>query len=61
MIRITSTVKTLRDALKPVDAIDDECRLNISPEGLSVKVVDPANVAMIILDLPKEVFHEGEG
>lgn len=60
MIRITSTVKTLRDALKPVFAIDDECRLNISPEGLSVKVVDPANVAMIILDLPKEVFHEGE-
>lgn len=60
MIHITSTVKTLRDALKPVGTVSDECRLNISPEGLSVKVVDPANVAMIVLKLPKEVFHEGE-
>ena len=59
MIHITSTVKTLRDALKPVSAISDKCRLNISPEGLSVKCRDPANVAMIILDLPKDVFHEG--
>lgn len=60
MIHITSTVKTLRDMIKPVGVIADECRLNISPEGLSVKVVDPANVAMIDLNLPKEVFHEGE-
>lgn len=60
MIHITSTVKTLRDMMKPVEAVADECRLNISPEGLSVKVVDPANVAMINLNLPKEVFHEGE-
>lgn len=56
MIHITSTVKTLRDMMKPVGAIADECRLNISPEGLSVKVVDPANIAMIGLDLPKDVF-----
>lgn len=60
MIHINSTVKTLRDMMKPVGAIADECRLNISPEGLSLKVVDPANVAMIDLNLPKEVFHEGE-
>lgn len=60
MIHITSTVKTLKDMMKPVGAIADECRLKISPEGLSVKVVDPANVALIDLNLPKEVFHEGE-
>lgn len=60
MIHITDTVKTLRDMMKPVGAIADECRLNISPEGLSVKTVDPPNVAMINLNLPKEVFHEGE-
>lgn len=60
MIRIIDTVKTLRDALRPIGAVSDECRLNISPEGLSVKVVDPANVALIDLGLPKKVFYEGE-
>lgn len=60
MIHIISTVKTLRDMMKPVGAIADECRLDISPEGLSVRVVDPANIAIIDLNLPKEVFHEGE-
>ncbi|MDP2217226.1 MAG: hypothetical protein Q8J68_08075 [Methanolobus sp.] len=60
MIRITGTVKTLRDMMTPVEAIADECRLNISPEGLGVKVVDPANIAITDLNLPKEVFHEGE-
>lgn len=60
MIHITGTVKTLRDALKPVRAIADECRLSISPEGISTKTAGPANVVMIDLNLPKEVFHEGE-
>lgn len=60
MIHITSTAKILRDMMKPVGAVADECRLNISPEGLSVKVADPANVAMIDLNLPKEIFHGGK-
>jgi hypothetical protein len=60
MIHITSTVKTLRDAMKPVGTIQDECRLNISPEGLSVKLSDLANVMIIDLALPKEVFHGSE-
>ena len=47
----------LREALGAILAISDSGRLNISPEALSVRMTDPANVALISFDLELEAFE----
>jgi len=47
----------LREALRALLAISDSGRLNISPEALSVRMTDPANVALISFDLKREAFE----
>lgn len=36
--------------------VSDECRLDITPDGWQVALVDPANVAAIWLDIPSSEF-----
>lgn len=51
------TAETLDDYLEPISAIVDECKINITPEGLRVTAVDPANVAMVDTRLHAEAFE----
>lgn len=60
MIRIEGSVEEFNEWLLPVAAITDETRVFIRPEGIEIKVADPANVAMIHIDLPKKAFYEYE-
>ncbi|MDD5617356.1 MAG: hypothetical protein PHH85_14270 [Candidatus Methanoperedens sp.] len=60
MIRIGGSVEEFNEWLKPVSAIADETRFFIKPEGLEIKVVDPANVALIETNLPKTAFYKYE-
>jgi len=39
-------------------ALVPECRLIVTPEGISTLAVDTANVAMVQVNLPKESFEE---
>jgi len=39
-------------------ALVDEVKMTISPDGMTVKAVDPAHVAMITLSAPGEMFIE---
>jgi len=47
----------LREALAALLAISDSGRLNISPEAMSVRMTDPANVALINFKLEFEAFE----
>lgn len=56
---------TLRDFLAPIDAVDDEFRLQLTEDGFRVGVVDSANVAMVLVELGRDGFEsyqvDGEG
>lgn len=49
---------TLTAALEPVYALVEECKLNVNPDGLAVCAVDPANVAMVNIELPADACEE---
>ncbi|RZB29463.1 MAG: proliferating cell nuclear antigen [Candidatus Argoarchaeum ethanivorans] len=46
----------LKEALEAAEVLVDECKLNFTPEGFTIRAVDPANVAMVTLELQREAF-----
>lgn len=50
-VSLTVDAGLLQDALAPVSAIVDECKVDIDDDGLGVRAVDPANVGMVDMDL----------
>jgi len=54
------TVETLKEFLAPVAAHVDECKVKLTPEGLAVAAVDPANVAMVDAQLDADAFESYE-
>ncbi|MBP1986337.1 DNA polymerase sliding clamp [Halolamina salifodinae] len=50
----------LDESLAVVGALVDECRMELAPEALRVRAVDPASVAAVSLDLPAEAFERYE-
>jgi len=58
MFKAAINAELLRDAVAALVVIVDEVRLKIKPEGISVKAVDPANVAMGIFELGSSAFDE---
>ncbi len=47
----------LKDLIEIVGTIVDEVKLNLDKEGVSLKAVDPAHVAMVDLSLSKDAFE----
>jgi proliferating cell nuclear antigen len=52
--------KMLSDAISIVSEIVSEVRIKLLEEGMSIVAVDPANVAMVLLRIPKESFSQYE-
>src|SRR3989338_4247773 len=50
-----SVLKSLIDAAAPPV---DEIKLHVTPEGMSIKTVDPAHVAMVDISLGSKAFQE---
>lgn len=48
----------LKEMIESVSSIVDEGKLNLSSDGISIKAVDPANVAMVSLNLNSDAFEE---
>jgi len=48
---------TLRDAIDAANAIVEECKLNTTPDGLSITAVGAANVAMVDLSIDESAFE----
>lgn len=57
-VEIETSGRVIRPALEPVTALVEECRVHASDDGLSVSMVDPANVAVINLDVEPRAFDE---
>lgn len=51
---------TLKRVVEVISTLVDEAKFSISDEGISVKAVDPAHVAMVNLKLGKDAFEEYE-
>jgi len=60
MTEIRIDVGTLSTALDPVSALVNECKLRFSDDGLSIKSVDPANVAMVDMEIGADAFESFE-
>jgi len=54
----TSKVKDLKRAIESISVLVDEGSLNISSKGIDIKVIDPSQIAMGILNIPKTMFEE---
>jgi len=50
--RLFMTAKDLVDGLRAINALADECRIVIHEDKLTVRVVDPAHVAMVDVEIP---------
>jgi len=44
--------------LKTVAELVDETAIQVNPEGVHIRALDPSRIAMLIIDLPPETFHE---
>lgn len=50
----------LKEMIKVVSTLVDEVKLNITSDGIALKAVDPAHVAMVDLSLGKDAFESLE-
>jgi len=58
MFRARIDASILRECVDAVLAVVDEARLKIGGEAWKVRAVDPANVALVDLELKREAFDE---
>ncbi|MCK5014039.1 MAG: hypothetical protein KAS66_09475 [Candidatus Omnitrophica bacterium] len=49
----------LHSFLHGISTMVDECKLDIQPDGIYVKEVDPGNVCMVDAKLPEQNFEQG--
>jgi proliferating cell nuclear antigen len=55
-----ASVDTLEEFFEPVDVLVDECKIHLDEDGLRVRAVDPANVAMTDVTLDASGFESYE-
>jgi proliferating cell nuclear antigen len=58
MFKAAINAELLKDSIASLAVIVDEVRFRINSEGITVKAVDPANVAMGIFELGSAAFDE---
>jgi len=58
MILKLDNPKLMGDAIAIVSELVSEARIKLLEEGMSIVAVDPANVALVIFKLPKELFSQ---
>jgi proliferating cell nuclear antigen len=59
-MRVKMDIKDLKEITNLLLTLVSEAKFEIGSDGISVKAVDPAHVAMIVLDVGKDAFHEYE-
>ncbi len=53
-----SDVSAFKDLMSMIGSLMADVSLDLSPEGLSIKAMDPANIAMIIFDAKDKFFDK---
>jgi len=61
MFKAKVKAEVLKTVLDAVNTLVDEAKIQVTPDGLSLKAVDPAHVAMVDLSLGKGAFQEYKG
>ncbi len=54
--RMTISIRNLKEIADLLNTVVNEAKFKLDSNGLSVKAVDPAHVAMISIDVPREAF-----
>ncbi|MEM0139947.1 MAG: DNA polymerase sliding clamp [Ferroplasma sp.] len=60
MTRINISVRNLKDVVDMLGTVVTEAKFKITSTGISVNAVDPAHVAMVSLEIPRDAFLEFE-
>src|SRR4030067_854992 len=60
MFKAVIGAEKLKEAIESLSTLVDEAKLKLPPDGISVRAVDPANVAMVSLDLAGDAFDSFE-
>lgn len=60
MILKLDNPKLMSDAIAIISEVVSEVRIKLLEDGMSIIAVDPANVALVIFKLPKELFSQYE-
>jgi len=60
MFKAVIGAEKLRDSIESISTLVDEAKFKVTPDGISVRAVDPANVAMVSFDLSKDAFASFE-
>ncbi len=60
MLNAEINSNVLKELVEIVGTIVDEVKINLSEDGLNLKAVDPAHVAMVDLNLNKDAFESYE-
>ncbi len=58
MFKAKVKAEVLKTILDAVSTLVDEAKIQVTPEGMSLKAVDPAHVAMVDLSIGKKAFVE---
>jgi len=58
MFQARTKADTLKELVAIVSTLVDEAKFSITPDGIQLRAVDPAHVAMVDLKLNKEAFEE---
>jgi len=58
MFQAKARADTLKEVVNVVSTLVDEAKFSISAEGLTLRAVDPAHIAMVDLTLGKDAFEE---
>jgi proliferating cell nuclear antigen len=57
MFKAVINADVFKDAIEAVSTLVDEAKFKLTKEGISVRAVDPANVAMVAFDLNAKAFE----
>ncbi len=58
MFKAKIKAEVLKEIVDVISALVDEAKFNIKPDGISLRAVDPAHVAMLDMSLQKKAFEE---
>lgn len=58
MFKAKIKADVLKEVVDVISALVDEAKFNIKPDGISLRAVDPAHVAMLDMTLKKKGFEE---
>jgi len=60
MFKAVIGAERLKDSIDAISTMVDEAKFRITPDGISVKAVDPANVAMVTFEMGRDAFDSFE-